>query len=117
MRRVVVCHPRPFHLRDLMGGVCSATGVTLVAGCLTGTEALSLIRRLDPDAIVADPWLGDMDGLTIARIIACEGRRTRVILLSGDLGDPATLRALHHGIHATDDVIASPVDISRYIAR
>lgn len=107
MLRVVVCHPFPRHLRALMDGVCTATDVAIVAGCLSGAEALTMIRRHDPDAIIADPWLGDMDGIAMARLLACEGRRTRVILISGDLDDAATLRALQHGIHANGDVIAS----------
>lgn len=107
MLRVVVCHPLPRYLRDLMDGVCAATDVTIVAGCLSGTEAMALIRHYDPDALVADPWLGDMEGTAVAQIIAHEGRRTRVLLISGAVHEPATLRALQHGLHATDDVIAS----------
>ena len=107
MVRVVVCHPLPRLLRELMDGVYAAMDVTIVAGCLSGTEALALIRHYDPDTLVADPWLGDMEGIAAARIIAHEGHRIRVLLISGALCDPATLRAVQHGIHAIDDVIIS----------
>lgn len=105
MLRVIACHPFPRHLRDLMQGLCLGDDVTVVGGCLSGAEALALVRRHDPDVLVADLWLDDMSGIEAARVLACEGRRTRVVLFAGDLGDPMTMRALQHGIHATDDVI------------
>ena len=117
MIRVVVCHPVPYLLRLLVTDLRAADDLAIAGTGLNGADALTLVRRYDPDVLVADRWLGDCSGLDLGRRLAAEQRRTRVLLLSEDLGIASTVEALRHGIHVHDDVIGVPSDIARYIAR
>jgi DNA-binding NarL/FixJ family response regulator len=59
-------------------------GITVVAVAATSHEALSVMRRLDPDVMLVDIDLGPESGLDLARRLAETGSRggSRTILIS-----------------------------------
>jgi DNA-binding NarL/FixJ family response regulator len=66
-------------LRTLLG---SATDIQVVGEATDGAEALALCRELMPDVVVMDLSMDGMDGATATRLLAAEGTRTRVLVLT-----------------------------------
>jgi DNA-binding NarL/FixJ family response regulator len=66
-------------LRSLLAG---ARGLEIVGEARSGHEALALCRRLQPDLVLMDVRLPDMDGLTATRAIRRSHPATRVILFT-----------------------------------
>lgn len=65
----------------------SAQGLEVVGRALSGTEALRLAQRLEPDLALVDVQLGDEDGFELARRLAANAHATRVILISSHSRD------------------------------
>src|SRR4051812_18730966 len=59
-----------------------ARGLLVVGEAASGCEALAMCARLRPSLILADLHLGDMDGLTLTRVIGETCPTTRVVLFS-----------------------------------
>lgn len=59
-----------------------APDIEVVGEAGTGAEALRLIERLQPDVVVLDCQLPEMDGITVAREIKQHGLCTRILALS-----------------------------------
>ena len=66
-------------LRTLLA---AAPDIDVVGEATNGAEALALCRELQPDVVVMDLSMGEMDGATATRAIAAEGLRTRVLVLT-----------------------------------
>src|SRR5262245_53656548 len=59
----------------------------------TGHEALALASRIDPDVVLLDLMLPDIDGFEVCRRLRCEPRtRTTPIVMVTALGDDANRR-------------------------
>jgi DNA-binding NarL/FixJ family response regulator len=65
--------------------------ITIVGEATTGAEALELVQRLQPDIILMDLVLPDMDG--IAAIAALRAAHTASAIVILNLQDDATIRA------------------------
>jgi CheY-like chemotaxis protein len=65
----------------------SVQGLDVVGRALSGTEALRLARRLEPDLALVDVQLGGEDGFELARRLAANAHATRVILISSHSRD------------------------------
>lgn len=48
----------------------------------TGSEAVSLARMLDPDVIIMDITMPEIDGIRATRMITADGRKAKIIGLS-----------------------------------
>jgi DNA-binding NarL/FixJ family response regulator len=66
-------------LRMILGG---ASDVTVVAEAANGHSAVELAADLDPDVILMDIRMGDMDGIEATRLIAAGSSRGRVLILT-----------------------------------
>ena len=103
MIRVICCNMYPMILNGLVDILRSATDIEVVATSLNGSETLARIRTLDPD-IVLFALRGDDSGAhDLARRIAGEHLRTRVITLGVDLTDDQAVAALRIGVHGILD--------------
>jgi DNA-binding NarL/FixJ family response regulator len=66
-------------------------GYRVVGEAADGEAAILLVRALDPDIVLLDVQLPDIDGFEVARRLVSESARCRVVLTSGrsaaDYGD------------------------------
>jgi DNA-binding NarL/FixJ family response regulator len=74
--------------------------IELVGEALTGSEALPLIGRTDPDLVLLDIRMPQMDGLTCLGKIRERHPKIKVVILSG-IDEPEQIQtALKHGASA-----------------
>jgi len=85
-------------------------------GVQEGRQGLALARTIDPDILLLDKVLPDMDGIELL----CRIRRDEqlstvpVIMLSGKSDESGRIRALRSG---ADDFVAKPFSVSELVAR
>jgi DNA-binding NarL/FixJ family response regulator len=63
----------------------------------TGTQAISLFEKLQPDITLVDLKLPDMNGVEVIQIVRAKFPSARMIVLTTYLGDVQALRALRAG--------------------
>jgi two-component system, OmpR family, KDP operon response regulator KdpE len=85
----------------------------MVVSCANGTEALTAFAEEEPDLVILDVKMPEIDGLTVCREIRAESR-IPIIMLTGmeDEGDAAA--ALELG---ADDYIRKPFGTNELLAR
>jgi DNA-binding NarL/FixJ family response regulator len=91
-------------IADLLATVCRRHfGFEVLAAETDGRSGLAAIRRLQPDLVLLDISLPDMDGLDIAEITLKEQPRIRIMALSA-LRDPVTFKRVRElGLHGFVD--------------
>ena len=93
-------------LRDLVGFYLSDMGFEpSYAG--SGAEALDIVRREPPDAVLTDMEMPGMDGAELARALRAAGYARPIALLTAHPEGPDTERAIAAGCNA---YVAKPVD-------
>lgn len=85
-------------------------------GVREGAEALALAREIDPDIVLLDKVLSDMDGVELLCRIRRDERLSTVpvIVLSGKTTEAGRIRALRAG---ADDFVAKPFSTGELVAR
>jgi two-component system KDP operon response regulator KdpE len=84
-----------------------------VATATSGSAALQSIERVDPDAVVLDLGLPDIDGIELCRLLR-EGRSTPIVVLSARGAEADKVRALDAG---ADDYVTKPFGAEELVAR
>lgn len=75
-----------------------------------GADAIALCRRLDPEVLVLDLWLEDMDGFTVVEQLRHPGNHPPKILAFSAHCDEHTLRRVERmGVQGFVDKVRSPV--------
>ena len=77
-------------MREFLEEALARLGHTVSAACTSGRELLETARRLEPDCVITDVKMPDMDGLEAAREIYRE-RPLPIIIVSAHC-DPAFLQ-------------------------
>jgi two-component system KDP operon response regulator KdpE len=78
-----------------------------------GTSALNCVATQDPDIIVLDLGLPDIDGLDVIRAVR-SGSQTPILVLSARAGSSDKVAALDLG---ADDFVTKPFDMNELLAR
>jgi DNA-binding NarL/FixJ family response regulator len=78
--RVVVADNRPFVRAELRTRVNTEADLEVVGTCSSGTAALLLVHQLEPDVLVLDQDISELDGLKVAAHLEFAGIEIRVVL-------------------------------------
>jgi CheY-like chemotaxis protein/anti-sigma regulatory factor (Ser/Thr protein kinase) len=96
-------------VRSAVGTFLRLAGHATVVTADSGRSALLEIERTNPDVVLLDIDLGDLDGYAVARQIRASrtDRRPRLVAMTGNTGAEERERALRAGF---DDHVPKPVD-------
>jgi two-component system OmpR family response regulator len=86
----------------------------LVEEAGTGREALSTVARFDPDLIVLDWMLPDIEGIEVGRRLRAQGYKTAVLFLTAKDATENKVEALRAG---GDDYVTKPFSLAEIVAR
>jgi DNA-binding NarL/FixJ family response regulator len=76
----------------------AAKDMRVVGEAANGVEALAMVRRLDPDVLVMDLSMPQMDGVEATKQLAAEKVRTRVLILTMHPPDDTLIPLVEQGI-------------------
>jgi two-component system OmpR family response regulator len=80
----------------------------------TGREALAAVTRFEPDLIVLDWMLPDVDGIEVGRRLRERGFRTAILFLTAKDAVENKVEALRAG---GDDYVTKPFSLAELVAR
>jgi DNA-binding NarL/FixJ family response regulator len=91
VRVVVVDDSPPF--RDLLQDVVNATpGMTCVGALSSGLDAIAAVEQSEPDLVIVDKRMPEMDGMETTRRILASRPGTVVVLVSVEEPEPRFLQ-------------------------
>jgi two-component system OmpR family response regulator len=80
----------------------------------TGREALSAVARVEPDLVVLDIMLPDVDGLEVGRRLRARGLDTAILFLTAKDATEDKIEGLRVG---GDDYVTKPFSLAELVAR
>ncbi len=80
----------------------------------TGREALSALARFEPDLVVLDWMLPDIEGIEVGRRLRAQGYKTAVLFLTAKDSTENKVAALRAG---GDDYVTKPFSLAEIVAR
>ncbi len=89
--------------------------IKVVGQAANGLEALDLVRRLNPDVVVMDVAMPEMDGVEATRRIKAESPHVRVIGLSMSEDQQVSMRMRQAGAEAFLRKTASKAELLKVI--
>ncbi len=110
--RLVVVDDEP-NIRELLSTSLRFAGFEVHAAA-DGQGALQLVRDLEPDLVVLDVMLPDMDGFTVTRRMRETGRHTPVLFLTAKDDTQDKVQGLTVG---GDDYVTKPFSLEEVVAR
>lgn len=75
----------------------SAKDIEVIGEGSSGKDALTLAERLDPDVIIMDLSMGEMDGAEATRQLVAKGGRSRILILTMHVEDSYLVALLEAG--------------------
>ncbi|GAA2242470.1 response regulator transcription factor [Promicromonospora sukumoe] len=110
--RLVVVDDEP-NIRELLSTSLRFAGFEVHAAA-DGNGALQLVRDVEPDLVVLDVMLPDMDGFTVTRRMRATGRHTPVVFLTAKDDTQDKVQGLTVG---GDDYVTKPFSLEEVVAR
>jgi two-component system, OmpR family, response regulator len=101
------------HLRSMLEAALRNSGFDVHA-VESGREALDAVGPVEPDLVVLDVMLPDLDGFEVCRRWRQEGRRTPVVFLTARDATEDKVRGLTTG---GDDYLVKPFSLEELVAR
>ena len=89
---VLVVHHRSTYIWVLESGLWRSPRIRFVGQAVTGEDGLELSRRLEPDVVLVDMNVPDMDGLELTESLRSSGSSAKVLVLT-DREDPRLMVA------------------------
>jgi two-component system, OmpR family, KDP operon response regulator KdpE len=111
MTTILVVDDEPAILRTLRAGLSARGYEVLLAQ--SGREGLNVLTTRQPDAVVLDLGLGDMDGVELCRTVR-EWSDVPIIILSAEDSEHRKVVALDEG---ADDYVTKPFSMPELLAR
>jgi DNA-binding NarL/FixJ family response regulator len=94
--RVVIADDHPL-FRDGLRGLLEVRGVEVVGEARNGREAVDRARRLQPDVVLMDLDMPELDGLAATRLISAELPTVKVVILTASEDDANLFEAIKGG--------------------
>jgi two-component system OmpR family response regulator len=110
--RLLVVDDEP-NIRDLLAASLRFAGFEVITAA-NGREALNAAQSQDPDLLVLDVMLPDMDGFTITRRLRERGGNTPVLFLTAKGETADKIAGLTVG---GDDYVTKPFSLEEVVAR
>lgn len=118
--RVVIADDHPLYREGLAGLLGTTEDLRVVGQASTGREAVALVTELDPDLLVLDLDMPDLDGLNVLQLLADRQIGTPVLVLTMFGHDDAVFEAMKAGARGYLVKTAPPdrvLDAARAVAR
>ncbi|HEY1084681.1 MAG TPA: sigma-54 dependent transcriptional regulator [Prosthecobacter sp.] len=96
---------------ELMSKLCRAAGHT-VFGCTTGIDGMAAIRTQQPDLVIVDLRIGDVNGLDLVSMCKEQFPNTAVIMVTGHGSVETAVEAMRLGAF---DYLTKPFDLGDLI--
>jgi two-component system, OmpR family, response regulator len=101
------------NLRSMLEAALRHNGFD-VASVASGREALAAVGAAEPDVVVLDVMMPDLDGFEVCRRLRTEGHHTPVLFLTARDGTEDKVRGLTLG---GDDYLVKPFSLEELVAR
>ena len=88
----------PLIVKGLQALFAAEPDFEVVATCLTSAQGLAAVRTLRPDIVLLDVRMPDLDGFGVLRALSGEMSSPRIVLLTAEIDEHATLEALRLGV-------------------
>jgi DNA-binding NarL/FixJ family response regulator len=75
----------------------SAKDIQVIGEASNGRDAVAMVERLNPDVIVMDLSMGEMDGITATRELVAKETKTRILILTMHSEDAYLVKVLEAG--------------------
>jgi two-component system OmpR family response regulator len=111
-RRILVVEDDP-GIRTLLGSTLRLVGYD-VLGAATGQEALTGVQQFQPDLMVVDVMLPDLDGYEVTRSLRTAGITTPVLFLTARAETADRVAGLSAG---ADDYVTKPFKVEELLLR
>lgn len=95
--RVVFADDHPMFRFGLRAALESADGIEIVGEASDGDELLAVVARSEPDVVLTDLAMPNLDGTTAIRQLQADHGRTAVLVLTMHEDDEALIGALRAG--------------------
>jgi len=82
MIRLLICEDQTLMRQGLVTILGLEPGLTVVGEAATGVEAVAQVQALQPDVVLMDVQMPEMDGIAATRLITAAFPATRVIILT-----------------------------------
>jgi two-component system OmpR family response regulator len=101
------------NLRSMLEAALRHNGFD-VASVASGREALAAVDEAEPDLVVLDVMMPDLDGFEVCRRLRADGHHTPVLFLTARDGTEDKVRGLTLG---GDDYLVKPFSLEELVAR
>jgi DNA-binding NarL/FixJ family response regulator len=95
--RIAIADDHPVVREGLVAMLETEPDFQLVGTATTGAEAVALVARTDPDVMLLDLELPELDGVGVLRRLVAEGARVRVIVFTVFDTDERIIAAVEAG--------------------
>ena len=113
--RVVIADDHPVYREGLAGLIGTEDGVEVVGQAMNGAEAVELVTTLEPDLLVLDLEMPQVDGMAALHEVSSRAPRTAVMVLTMYGNDDAVFEAMKAGARGFLVKSADPEQVLRAI--
>ncbi len=96
--RLVLVDDHPLIVKGLQALFAAEPDFEVVAACLTSAQGLAAVRTHRPDIVLLDVRMPDLDGFGVLRALNGDESSPRIVLLTAEIDEHATLEALRLGV-------------------
>lgn len=109
--RLLLVEDHPIMRAGVRSVLESATDIETIGEAGTGKAALAIVKKLNPDVVLLDIGLPDIDGLTLLKTLKASNPDTRVIMYSCQCDGPSVSLAIDGGASGYLTKSASPREL------